>query len=250
MIHAEPGEYDSRVARPVSGDSLLQTFTLESLAGAVNYHAWLRDLIQPYLGEDPVEVGSGLGDYAAGWVDAGQARITVSDADPSRRGLLMDRFADDVRVTVRDVDVFHPHESEHSSLVAINVLEHIDDHVGVLSAAHRLLRPGGHVVMFVPAFPFAMSRFDRAVGHHRRYRRATLRCAYEDAGLRVEHLHYVNAPGLLAWFVGMRMLRMTPQDGLSVRLWDRLVIPIARAVEDRLRPPFGQSLLAIGSTPE
>ena len=67
--------------------------------------------------------------------------------------------------------------------------------------------------------------------------------------MTTERIHYVNAPGLLAWFVGMRLLRMTPQDGWSVRLWDRFVIPGARAFESRVRPPFGQSLFAVGSVP-
>jgi SAM-dependent methyltransferase len=131
----------------------------------------------------------------------------------------------------------------------MNVLEHIDDHVGALRAAHALLRPGGTVVMFVPAFEFAMSRFDRAVGHYRRYRRSTLREAYQRAGLAIEQIHYVNAPGLFAWFVGMRLLGMTPMDGGSVRMWDRTVVPIARAVERRVRPPFGQSVFAVGRVP-
>ena len=161
----------------------------------------------------------------------------------------MQRFAGDPRVRVRDVDLVTPYEGSHSALVALNVLEHIEDDIGALSAAHRLLRPGGKVVMFVPAFPFAMSRFDRAVGHYRRYRRASLTRAFDAADLTMERIHYVNAPGLLAWFVGMRLLRMTPQDGWSVRLWDRFVIPVARAFESRVRPPFGQSLFAVGSVP-
>jgi SAM-dependent methyltransferase len=238
---------DGGVPSAVAGDSDLQTFTLESLASARNYHRWLCDLVQPYLGEDPLEIGSGLGDYAETWLENGQSTITVSDADRSRRAMLTKRFAADPRVTVRDLDVFAPYDGAHSSLVALNVLEHIEDHVGALASAHRLVRPGGHVVMFVPAFPFAMSRFDRQVGHFRRYRLATLRRTYLDAGLRVERIHYVNAPGLLAWFVGMRLLGMTPQDGLTVRLWDRIVTPVTRAVESRIRPPFGQSLLAVGT---
>ena len=62
--------------------------------------------------------------------------------------------------------------------------------------------------------------------------------------------HYVNAPGLAAWFVGMRLLRMTPHDGPTVRLWDRIVVPAARAVESRVRPPFGQSVFAVGRVPD
>jgi SAM-dependent methyltransferase len=238
---------DGRIPQAVAGDSELQSFTLESLTSAVNYHQWLCDLVAPYLGDDPLEVGSGLGDYAETWLKNGQSTMTVSDADRTRGAALVKRFGADPRVTVRDLDVFAPYAGAHSSLVALNVLEHIENHVGALASAHRLVRPGGKVVMFVPAFPFAMSKFDRQVGHFRRYRLATLRRAYLDAGLQIERIHYVNAPGLLAWFVGMRLLGMTPQDGLTVRLWDRFVTPVTRAVESRVRPPFGQSLLAVGS---
>jgi hypothetical protein len=121
--------------------------------------------------------------------------------------------------------------------------------VGALRAAHRIVRPGGAVVVIVPAFPFAMGRFDREVGHVRRYTKQSLRRAYESAGLTIEELYYLNAPGLLAWFIGMRLLRMTPRDGVTVRLWDRVVVPIARRIESRWRPPFGQSLVARGRVP-
>lgn len=228
---------------------MLQSSTLESLATAVRYHDWLTDLARPYLGENPIELGSGLGDYAATWLDKGVPSITVTDADASRLGVLHDRFGDDERVTVLGLDVFDPPARTHSSFVAYNVLEHIDDHVGALAAAHTLVEPGGAVVMFVPAFPFAMSEFDLAVGHVRRYRLATMRAAYEEAGLTMERLHYVNAPGLLAWFVGMRLLKMTPGDGPLVRVWDRMVVPVARAAEKRITPLFGQSVFAVGRVP-
>jgi hypothetical protein len=62
----------------------------------------------------------------------------------------------------------------------------------------------------------------------------------------VETIHYVNAPGLVAWTVGMRLLRMSPRDGIVLRSWDRAVVPAARRIETRWHPPFGQSLLAVG----
>lgn len=231
------------------GDTVLQSSTLESLASAHRYHAWLTALAGPYLGDHPIELGSGLGDYAASWLDRGVPRITVTDVDTSRLKILHERFAGDERVEVLGLDVFEPPARKHSCFLAYNVLEHIPDHVGALKAAHKLVAPGGAVVMFVPAFPFAMSDFDRRIGHVRRYRLATLRAAYEQAGLTVERLHYVNAPGLLAWFAGMRLLRMTPGDGPLVRIWDRMVVPVARSVEKRLTPPFGQSVFAVGRVP-
>jgi hypothetical protein len=231
---------------PVAGDTVLQSFTLESLASAVNYHRWVEDLAAPHQGEDPIEVGAGLGDYAEAWVGRGQPRMTVSEADPGRLSYLRSRFAADTRVVVRELDLTSGETAAHSAVVAINVLEHLEDDVGALRAMAWQVRPGGKVVVFVPAFEVAMSRFDRAVGHFRRYRKRTLAAAFHDAGLDVAELHYVNAPGLPAWFVGMRLLNLTPQDGAAVRLWDRFVIPLARAAESRVRPPFGQSIFAVG----
>jgi SAM-dependent methyltransferase len=233
----------------VLGDSALQGSVLEALTSAVRYRAWLTERALPYLGTHPLEIGSGLGDFAASWLAAGVPRITVSDLEPDRLALLRARFSRDPRVEVRRLDLLDAPRLQHTSLVAFNVLEHIPDHVGVLRAAHRLVVPGGAVVMFVPAFPFAMSELDRALGHVRRYTRRTLRAAYDEAGLPVECLHHVNAPGLPAWFVGMRLLRMRPRDGRLLRWWDTLVVPLARSTENLVRPPFGQSLFAVGRVP-
>ena len=239
----------ARQPAPPLGNSALQTQTLESLTSAVNYHRWLTDLARPHLGDHPFELGSGLGDYAATWLADGVPEITVTEIDPGRAAVLQERFVDRPEVHVRIIDVLDPPPGKHSAFVAFNVLEHIPDDVGALRAAHTLVRPGGTVVMFVPAFQLAMSRFDREVGHVRRYSKRSLRKTMEAAGLAVDDVRYVDMPGLPAWIVGMRLLGMTPGDGAVVRLWDRVVIPVTRWIEARLRAPFGKSLLAVAHVP-
>jgi SAM-dependent methyltransferase len=231
------------------GDTVLQSEILESLASAVNYNNWLTSLAAPHLGEWPIELGSGLGDYAQTWLNAGVPRITTTEIDASRLARLRSRFAGDQRVEVESFDILAPPLRDHSALVAFNVLEHITDHVRALQGAHQLLRPGGLVIVFVPAFPFAMSRFDLEVGHVRRYTVAGMCSALSGAGLDVIEARYVNMPGLPAWFVTMRLLRMAPSDGALLAWWDKHVIPRARSWEYRHRVPFGQSVLAIGRVP-
>jgi SAM-dependent methyltransferase len=243
------GQQSSGDVPEVLGDTVLQSETLELLASAVNYNGWLTSLAAPHLGDAPIELGSGLGDYAQEWLDKGVPQITTSEVDPSRLARLRARFCDDPRVEVAFFDILSPPEGEHSALVAFNVLEHIPDHVGALRGAHKLLRPGGLVIMFVPAFAFAMSRFDREVGHVRRYTVASMRSALTEAGLEIVEARYVNLPGLPAWFVGMRLLRMAPGEGRLLSVWDRKVIPLARRWESRHRVPFGQSVFAIGRVP-
>lgn len=231
----------------VSGDSRLQSQTLEDLAEAVNYRSWLVSLALPYLGDDPLEVGSGHGDYAADWAAAG-VPITASEADASRLALLTERFAGDPRVRVRELAVPIAETGSHSAVVAYNVLEHIEDDVAALRSFAGLVRPGGHVILVVPAFEFALGRFDRLVGHFRRYRCAGLRRVLVEAGLEPVRVHYVNAVGLFGWTLVVRILGGTPKSGPLLRVYDRFVVPVLRRVEARLHPPFGQSVFAVART--
>jgi SAM-dependent methyltransferase len=223
----------------------LQDHVLEDLAEAVNYRRWLAGLALPHLGDDPLEVGSGTGDYAALWHTSGVPRLTVSEADPGRLAALRERFSDDVGIVVRELRVPVAEQSSYSSVVAFNVLEHIADDRAALAGFRGLLRPDGCVVLVVPAFPSAMSGFDRAIGHHRRYRAASLRAAVEDAGLTVEVLTHVNCVGLLGWYVVVKLLRGRPRAGLLLSAYDRGVVPWLRRLEARWHPPFGQSLFLV-----
>jgi SAM-dependent methyltransferase len=234
------------------GDSPLQSAVLEDLSEAVRYRRWLAGLARPYLGEHPIEVGSGTGDYALEW--AGHVeRFTATEADESRLRALCDRFAGHPVVAARRLllGADEPRGASedaatgrHSAAVAFNVLEHIPDDVGALRAMGDLVRPGGAVVLIVPAFPSAMSRFDRAIGHQRRYTRASLGAALRGAGLTVERLRYVNPIGLLTWYVMVKGLDRTPANGPALRTYDRVIVPVVQAL-DRVPAPFGQSVFAV-----
>ncbi len=234
----------------MEGDADLQDDVLEDLVEAVRYRRWLVDLCAPHLGDDPLEVGSGLGHYAADWAAAGAPRLTATEADPGRLQRLHERFAGSPVVQVRELAVPVTARGEHSAVVACNVLEHVPDDVGALRDLAGLLRPGGRVVLVVPAFPSAMSAFDRAIGHQRRYRRAGLRDALERAGFAVEVLHHVNSLGLFGWYVAVKALRGRPRAGLLLTAYDRGVVPWLRRLEARRPPPFGQSLFAVARLPE
>ncbi len=222
----------------------LQSEVLEDLAGAVNYIDWYAALARPWLGPNPLEVGSGHGDYAAAWAAAG-ARITASEADPGRLARLRQRFAAEPLVEVRELRVPIQETGSYSAVVALNVLEHIEDDVAALRSFHGLLRPGGRVILVVPAFQAAMSDFDRQIGHHRRYRRASMESVLQAAGLRPVLVRYHNSVGLLGWIVMMRWLRGRPAEGLPLQVFDRAVVPGLRRLESRLRFPFGQSVFAV-----
>lgn len=216
---------------------------LEDLTQAVNYRRWLAERCAPWLGDDVLEVGSGLGDYARLWAGPGR-RVTATETEPDRLDGLRARFADDARVAVRELHLPAPEGGSHSGVVALNVLEHIADDVGALRSMADLTRHGGFVVVVVPAVPLAMSAFDREIGHVRRYTRESLRAALDAAGLAALRLEYLNLVGLFGWLVLVKALGGRPREGCALRCFDALV-PALRRVEATVPPPVGQSLFAV-----
>jgi ubiquinone/menaquinone biosynthesis C-methylase UbiE len=232
----------------VAGDARLQNQVLEDLSDAHRYRRWLADLARPYLGEHPIEIGSGTGDYALEWVES-VTSFTCTEAEEERYAALADRFAShDVIATsplLLGEENLQWSRRPHTAAVAFNVFEHIPDDVAALRSLRSVVEPGGAVVLVVPAFPSAMSRFDLAVGHQRRYTKASLRAAFTAAGLRVEELRYINPVGLIAWYVAAKGLRMAPSNGPMLRLYDRLLVPVARAADRAGIAPFGQAVFGV-----
>lgn len=232
------------MSRAAASGTELQSEVLEDLRGARHYRRWLAGLVSPYLGDDPIEVGSGIGDYAEE-LAVGRTSYTATEVDPGRLAELRRRFVGHPVISVCQLSLPAEDSGEHSCAVMLNVLEHIEADVAALRSAAGLVRPGGTVVVIVPAFHGAMSRFDRLIGHHRRYTRASLGAALRTAGLDVERMHYLNSVGLISWFLLMRCARMIPKDGLALRCYDCTVIRAVAWAERYVRPPFGQSVLAV-----
>jgi hypothetical protein len=229
----------------------LQTEVLEELSDAHRYRRWLADLARPYLGDHPIEIGSGTGDYALEWVSDVRS-FTATEADEGRYKALAKRFAGHEVINTRWLflgeDRGAATEQRHTAAVSFNVFEHIPDDIGALRHLKDLVRPGGPIVLVVPAFPSAMSRFDRAVGHQRRYTRESMRATLGLAGLHAEEVRYINPMGLISWYVAVKALGMTPRNGVMLRLYDRVIVPMARQL-DGSRTPFGQAVFAVARVP-
>lgn len=223
--------------------------TLDSLDGAHNYAEWIFELIEPHLGDEVLEVGAGHGTFTE-MLARKAGRVVACDLSERCADRLRERFSGDEHVEVLNgsIDSAATH-GLFDSVVLINVLEHIEDDDGALRDARSLLKRGGRIVLWVPAFSFLYSDFDRRIGHHRRYNRTRLRTQLADVGYEVQAASYVNAVGAVAWLMVARLLHRTPTDGAPVRVFDKYFVPVLKRLERRWRPPFGQSVLAIAVRP-
>jgi ubiquinone/menaquinone biosynthesis C-methylase UbiE len=124
----------------INGDQRVQSEVLEGLATAVNHRRWFVELAIPFLGDDPIEIGSGLGDYALEWAPHFR-RFTATEADPDRLVALKERLAGHSQVNIRQMLLPTDEVNIYSGAVSYNVLEHIEDYVGALRSMARLVRP-------------------------------------------------------------------------------------------------------------
>ena len=223
--------------------------TLDNLDGAGNYAAWIFEQAQPHLGVQVLEVGAGHGTFTE-ILSAHGARVVATDVSRRCADVLRERFAGDERVLVvhgaTDALAALP---PFDSAVLINVLEHIPDDDAALRDLAATLKPGGRLILWVPALPFLYSEFDRKIGHHRRYRKPDLKARLTRAGYDVPEIRYMNSAGALAWLVVARLMRRTPTGGASVIVYDKYFVPVLKRLEGRRGAPFGQSIFAVATWP-
>lgn len=198
-----------------------------------------------------MEVGAGIGTFAQACLRTGIPREMIL-VEPAANHVphLIERFEGDERVSiyggfVQDLPALAPVDAA----VAVNVLEHVEEEGPFLDALKALLRPRGHLLLFVPALPFLYGSLDVAVEHYRRYTKRSLAAALRNAGYDLLMLRYMNAAGILPWLISGRILRRRTIRAADVRFYDRWVIPVIRRLEQRLEPPIGQSLLAVARRP-
>jgi SAM-dependent methyltransferase len=91
-------------------------------------------------------------------------------------------------------------------VTSLDVIEHLDDDVVGLQEYRRVLEHGAVLVVAVPAYSWAWSDHDVALGQRRRYTRRSLRRSLESAGFTVERVTYFHAWLVVPAFV----VRRTP----------------------------------------
>jgi SAM-dependent methyltransferase len=217
---------------------------LAELEGATNYKAWVLELLRPFTQGRVLEIGAGRGTYARELRGLGQSLTAV---EPSARLIppLRQQLADLSDVTVINGTLIDVADKNFDTAVMLNVLEHVEDDRSLLADIFARLVPGGTVCIWVPAFPALFGEFDRLVGHCRRYRKRDLESLLVTSGFTIIESRYANLPGFFAWWLIVRLLGAKPTAGHLSTIYDRWFIPAIRAVEKRIKPPFGQSLFVV-----
>jgi len=226
---------------------------LDVFARAEQWKSYLVSEIGPYLGARVLEVGAGIGATTRAFCERGRSERERDmwmclDPDPAHvrtLGALVERGELPGFCTVRcgtlgDLD----RGALFDAILYVDVLEHIEDDAGEVRGAARHLRSGGHLVVLSPAHPWLYSPFDAAIGHHRRYTRASLR-ALAPGELEPVLLRYLDSVGLLAAAANRAALRQSHPTLRQILVWDRLMVRASRRLDPVLGHRLGRSVLGI-----
>ncbi|HSW97485.1 MAG TPA: class I SAM-dependent methyltransferase [Candidatus Saccharimonadales bacterium] len=218
--------------------------TLEILEVAKNYNKWIAEQCLQHIKSPLLEVGSGTGNISKFFLS--KKGVTLSDIDAGLVKTLKKKFSQK-SVSIQKIDISKKltKRNKYQTIVAINVLEHIQDDKKAIKNMHALLQKGGKIILLVPAKKFAYTEFDRLLGHHRRYEKEKLKKLTEKSGFITEKIYYFNFVGLWSWILRSKMEKSHSLKPYQVAIFDKIV-PYLKVIEKVIPVPVGVSLILVG----
>jgi len=198
------------------------------------------------------DVGSGTGVVTAAMVGAGISAVAV---EPSVGGaaIAAQRGVVSIQGTLQSLNL---PDGCLAGIGAFDVLEHVTNRQDFLQQIVRVLLPGGHFIVTVPALQLLWSHADVEAKHYIRYSRRTLRSELELYGFEVLSLGYFFAlivpPLLLIRTLPYRLgLRVYDSNNATLRASGGILGKLAGRIEVAFagHVPFGSSLLAVARKP-
>ena len=224
------------------------TENLEIMQYAPKYNQALCMLVRthaPTDGGDALDFGAGIGTFSQCLRHDG---ITVHCLEPDnkqRQQLALQGFP-----TFADISEIADQLMDYA--FSLNVLEHIEDDLQACRELYRVVRPGGHLMIYVPAFQILFTRMDEKVGHVRRYDRKRLTHCLTTAGFVIEKATYYDFLGFFATLL-VKLFASQSDGSLNprfVHIYDTWTFPLSRLLSRPFGWLLGKNLMVYAKRPE
>jgi SAM-dependent methyltransferase len=177
-------------------DNMAESILVE-LGALIDRHPWWKArtrLTRELLDRLDIRPPARVLDAGCGWgttlQELERAGYRVVGADISRRAL---EGLDRPERELAELDLTRPLPTgiePFEMVLALDVIEHLDDDRAAVARLGELTQPGGLVIVSVPALPDLFTEFDAIQGHRRRYVPESLARAFEGTGLTIDRLFW------------------------------------------------------------
>ncbi|MEO8405400.1 MAG: class I SAM-dependent methyltransferase [Chitinophagaceae bacterium] len=213
---------------------------------AVNWKRYFSSFIKPFIKGNVLEAGAGLGantrllynDSVSGWLLLEPDTSMATALEKKLSANELPSVCTLVNGTVSQL----AKQPAFDTIIYIDVLEHIESDKEELDVAVQLLKPGGHLVILSPAFPGLFSPFDKAIGHYRRYTKASLKNVIPASLSRVQ-IRYLDTSGFFLSLANRLFLQKKYPTQKQVNIWDSYCVPVSKITDWLLIYSFGKTIL-------
>jgi hypothetical protein len=189
--------------------------------------------------DEVLDFGAGVGTLAKIWTSiTGAPPPDCLEIDSEYASILKKQGFNTYRF-IHDVN------KKYDRIYTSNVLEHIENDQQTLADLHNLLKPGGYLTIYVPAFMMLYSADDTAVGHYRRYDKSELIKKVRAAQFNVISCHYSDSIGFFGWlYAKYRKKTESALNESSLSLYDKYIFPLSKWLDSiGFKYVFGKNLV-------
>lgn len=227
--------------------------TLDVIGEADLFNKWMFQTIYPFSTGKILEIGSGLGNISKFYLKNGD-EIMLTDLREEYCSSLRDKFGTNQNLLgVDQLNLIHPefeqtyrnHIERFDTVFALNVIEHIEDDNLAIRNCKKLLKKGGHLIILVPSYEKLYNRFDKELGHFKRYTKKTVSSLYTNNEIEIIHRQYFNFIGIFGWYINGRLLKKDAIPSNQMKIYNQLV-PLWKRADLLLKNRIGLSTIIIG----
>jgi len=132
-------------------------------------------------------------------------------------------------------------KNNYDTVIAAEVLEHIEDPIKALKTIYYILKPDGILIMTVPAFNFLFSEHDKKIGHYRRYTKKLAKEHVIKAGFKIDTCRHWNLLGFFGWLLNFKILKKDLKS--ATKFSTDTILGKWLKIESKITMPFGLTII-------
>ena len=215
---------------------------LDNFDKATIWRKYIFFEVKKFISGNVLEVGAGIGSFTRNYMHLAN-KINLSEVDSFNFSTIQKKFKNknfDItnQVTQKITGNF-------DTIMYLNVLEHIEDDDNEMHIAFQKLRKNGHLIILVPAHNKLYSKFDKAVGHFKRYEEDF----FQNLNLKnskVEKLIYLDAMGYLLYYLNKIFFKEEVYPSkLKIFIWDKIFTPITFFLDKLFFNKVGKNIIYV-----